>query len=806
MSRSLRTLIVEDSEEDTLLILHALRRGGWEVAHKRVDTAAAMSQALDTQGWDVIIADFSLPQFSGPAALALAVARGSDLPFILISGVVGEEMAVQSMKAGADDYISKNSLARLAPAVDRELQKANERRQARLTDLLHRKREVHLADALHLARVGTWHVDLATDAAVWSDEACRIIGCEGDRGEPAFDELLGRLRAADRDALAALLRHPDTKQFSSDFQMDREDGGPQFVHIRGDVIRDSNQVAIAAAGTIQDRTEQKLAEIAFSDQQARFQTTLSSIGEAVIVTDLESRITFMNRTAEKLTGWTHEEAFEKPLADVFSIVDETTSLIVQSSLERVIPDATVEGLANHMVLVARDGVRRPIEHNAAPILDAQGDNLGVVLVFHDVSKRKLVERELAAAMGAAEAANRSKSEFLANMSHEIRTPMTAILGFTEMLLTRSEDESAKLQCVQTIRRNASHLLELINEILDLSKIEAGQMTVEHIQCDLPVLLSEIASLMRPRAEEKGLAFEITFAGRIPRFIKTDPTRLRQILVNLLGNAMKFTKTGSIAIRVAEEGGGGPRLKLRVDVVDTGIGMTPELLQRLFRPFTQGDESITRKFGGTGLGLTISRRLALLLHGDIEVVSSPDLGSTFTLTIDGGLDSGVERLHDLTEATLPALTGQDVPTDIRLSGRILLVEDGRDNQRLLTAHLIDAGAEVVCVENGLLAVEIAAAQVFDLILMDMQMPVMDGYAATRALRDRGATLPIIALTAYAMAEDRMKCMASGCSDYLTKPVVEEVLLRTVNLHLGSAVAGRGLETASSEGRHEPSPTA
>ena len=385
------------------------------------------------------------------------------------------------------------------------------------------------------------------------------------------------------------------------------------------------------------------------------------------------------------------------------------------------------------------------------------------------------------------------------MSHEIRTPMSAIVGFSERLLRNNQDEAGRNEYIQIIRRNASHLLEIVNEILDLSKIEAEQMTVEEIDCDLPDLLSEIISLLRPRATEKGLGFEIAFDGPIPHFIRTDPLRLRQILVNLLGNAVKFTAAGKIGVRVTDDGAGSDTIRLRVDVTDSGIGISPELLGRVFQPFSQADQSTTRKFGGTGLGLTISRRLAQLIHGDVSVTSELGHGSTFTLIVDGGPSAGAEMLQGLSEATLPRKTAEAAHPVIEIKGRILLVEDGRDNQRLLCMQLRDAGAMVFTAENGQIAVDMAEKQAFDIILMDMQMPVMDGYAATAELRRRGVMTPIIALTAYAMAQDRVKCMDSGCSDYLSKPVDEGALLTSVSRQLerGSARASNDCVAAGSE---------
>ena len=660
--------------------------------------------------------------------------------------------------------------------------------------------------------------------------------------------------------------------------------------------------------SIRDTAGRKRVEAEASESAAPYRAILASIGKAVIVTDAESRVTFMNPIAEKLVGCDQNDALGKPLTDIFNIENvQSSSHTVMSFVASAISEGVVVGLAKPAVLIDPDGGEWPIDGNAAPVLDAAGHLVGAVLVFHDISnrreeeqnleiseiryrrlfeaahdgilildattakvldvnpfmgallgypkehflgkelweigvfkdaemskkamatlqrvgriryedlplehkdgrhipvefvsnvyresrrnviqcnirditERKRLAHDLAQATQDAETANRSKSEFLANMSHEIRTPMGAILGFADMLLHRSPEECAQAGCVEIIQRNALHLLELINEILDLSKVEAGQMKVERVTCDLAALLSEIISIMRPRAAEKGLAFGITFQGSIPHVIQTDSLRLRQILVNLLGNAVKFTQSGRIDLRIADEGAGGSNILLRVDVIDSGIGMTPELLGRLFVPFTQGDASITRKFGGTGLGLTISRQLAKLLNGDVTVISQPGIGSTFTLKVDGGPSAGVERLEGLTEATLPATMDHKADANIRLRGRILLVEDGADNQRLLRMQLGDAGATVSSAPDGRIAVDLATSQPFDLILMDMQMPVMDGYAAAMELRRRGLTTPIIALTAFAMAEDRDKCLAAGCSGYLSKPIDEDKLLTAIREQL------------------------
>ncbi len=388
--------------------------------------------------------------------------------------------------------------------------------------------------------------------------------------------------------------------------------------------------------------------------------------------------------------------------------------------------------------------------------------------------------ELREATARAEAASRAKSEFLANMSHEIRTPMTAILGYTELLQGDVQSESERADHVRTIRRNGEHLLRIINDILDLSKIEAGKMTVESTGCSPARIVAEVAAAMRVRAGGKGIGLDVDYCFPLPEVIQSDPLRVRQILMNLIGNAVKFTEQGRVVVALRAEGVDGRSPSIRIEIADTGIGMTPGQVSALFRPFNQADTSTTRKFGGTGLGLTISKRLAGMLGGDLSVTSRPGHGSVFSVTLPTGALTGVRMIRDVRELQKGAPEAPGIAAGARLAGRILLVEDGPDNQRLISHMLRKAGAEVEVAEHGGLALArwthaLEQGRPFELILMDMQMPVLDGYETTRELRSRGVTVPVVALTAHAMSSDRDRCMSVGCSDFATKPIDRAALL-------------------------------
>ncbi len=471
--------------------------------------------------------------------------------------------------------------------------------------------------------------------------------------------------------------------------------------------------------------------------------------------------------------------------------DEVDALIDPQDIEAV-KEAQAQAIAEHRDLdfefrcIRPDGLTRWLKVKGRANYDAMGTATKISGTILDVTREKFHQKTTEDALQAAQSANDLKSNFLASMSHEIRTPLGAILGFTELLRDPNVTPAEQEEYLKVITRNGETLSQLINDILDLSKVEAGHMNIENIRFSLATAVEEVATLLRNRAEKKGIELAIVFNGPLPTHINSDPIRLKQILFNLVGNALKFTPEGKVSIEVS-----GSHRQIIFDVRDTGIGIKPEQREFLFHPFIQADGSITRRFGGTGLGLSLSRNLASLLGGNVELLESQlGRGSTFRASIENRDENDAQQAEK-TRDSKPQSDQEEQAGNSHESSRealkdveILVVDDSLDNQNLIENILKKRGARMQFADNGLQAIQKVADFAFDVVLMDIQMPVMDGFAATKEIRKNGYQGPIIALTAHAMKDTRADCMQYGCSAFLPKPIDSQKLVATIRQLLPS----------------------
>jgi PAS domain S-box-containing protein len=600
----------------------------------------------------------------------------------------------------------------------------------------------------------------------------------------------------------------------------RNDGSPFWASVTITALKNSEGVVTGFAKVTRDITEKKNTEQELRESEERLRLMIEAVKDyAIFMVDLEGHIVSWNTGAHRLNGYTAEEAIGKPLSIFYT--DEALAAgyprceldavrehghyeeegirkrkdgstywahVILTSLydhegqlrgfAKVTRDITERKRAEQELKSAHSELEQRVEQRTSELLGA------VERLQKEIQERKLVEAELLKAKEAALASSVAKSAFLANMSHEIRTPLGAVLGFSELLLQPDLTEEERSLYLDTLKRNSNVLLTIINDILDLSKVESGTFQVSKATVNLNDFLNETVAVLSLKADEKALEFVVEAEGSVPKSIETDPVRLKQILFNIVGNAIKFTSKGRITLTVKTVTLLRSVPQLAIDVTDTGPGIAPENVKNLFQPFVQVDSSLTRQHGGTGLGLALSRRLAQALGGDVILSESiPGKGSTFTITVEAGQSPKRTLLFQNSKgenvAAAPA-EGEKQTAQVYQLGRtrVLLVEDLPDNRVLICSILKKLGAEVDWAENGCEALEKALRGDYDVILMDLQMPIMDGYEATLELRKRGYGKPIVAVTAHAMNEDRERVMKAGFNAHLTKPLDQHSLLNSL----------------------------
>lgn len=640
--KHINVLIIDDSSADVELIRLEMESAGFEVGCSRVVEGSELAEKLDRGGFDCIICDHKMPGLTSLDVLREVKRRGIDAPFLIVSGVIGEETAVEAMRAGAHDYIMKNNLLRLTPAIERELREAELRREARRS--------------------------------------------------------LERLR----------------------------------------------------------------------ESEHRFRSMAEAAPILIWMCDREFRCTYLNRRWQEFAGRVFTHAVHMYEWDDLVHPDDKDRVVA------VLESSFVErhGYKVEYRLRRYDGEWRTVLDSAVPRDNGMGHVEGYIGSVVDMTDQIHARQE-------AEQANRAKSRFLANMSHEIRTPLGAILGFADLLRDEAMSGDERSHYLDIIMRNGSELLRIIGDILDLSKIEAGKLAVEIGFFRLRELVDEVVSLFELKAREKGLRLHADVGADVPEWVESDRMRLRQVLINIIGNAVKFTSRGDVSITVEPAMSRDRRSMVKFTIDDMGPGISEESRERLFQAFSQVDASTTREYGGTGLGLVLSRHMARALEGDVTLEENPrKVGSRFVVTI-----AARHGQHGIAESAtaregLPSGPGH-AKGALPLSGyRVLLVEDLKDNQILLRNWLERNGARVETAENGREAMWKALSGAYEVVLMDIHMPVLDGYEATQKLRCEGYRTPIIAITAHAMKDERERLLAAGFDRYLTKPVNLGELLETV----------------------------
>ncbi|MBG8552987.1 PAS domain S-box protein [Hymenobacter guriensis] len=517
----------------------------------------------------------------------------------------------------------------------------------------------------------------------------------------------------------------------------------------------------------QDITARKTSEDSLRRREEKYRGIIENMNLGLVEMDLDLRVTYVNQAFCDIAEYSREEFDAQPVMQ-YMLSPTDLALMREKDQRRQEGESETYELA----ITSKSGEVKWLLVSAAPLYDDHRRVHGTIGITLDITPQKRLENHLRAAKEQAEESARAKELFLANMSHEIRTPMNAILGMGQ-LLAKTPLNAEQQNYLRAIATSGENLLVILNDILDLSKIGASQLLIERIGFSVTTLLKQVEKSLHFRAEEKGLSFGVVPDERLPAVLLGDPYRITQVLLNLANNAIKFTEKGAVAITCELLEATAEDVLLRFEVADTGIGIDADYLVDIFKEFSQEDSSVTRKFGGTGLGLSISRRLVTLMGGQIEIDSLKHVGtrSQFTLRLPVGSAADLPQKAFITSATREKLRGQ----------RILLVEDNHFNRQIAKGFLQNAGLEVVEAENGAAAVELARQQVFDAILMDVQMPIMNGLEATSYLRQQlGLVTPIIALTANAIKGEREKCLKAGMNDYLAKPFQEDELLKLLCL--------------------------
>jgi PAS domain S-box-containing protein len=778
---TISVLIVEDNESDAQLDVLALEDAGYHVHWRRVQEATEMRAALEENGWDLILSDHRMPRFDAFDALNVLRESWVDIPLIVVSGAIGEETAVAVMLEGAADFVSKDRLGRLGAVVGVRLSEAENRRRRRIAEDALLESQERFEQAFQNAPIG---IALMALDGRWTRVNRALSAITGYTAEQLLTKRSSEISHPDDIEADVEPRNRLVAGEIGDYKVEKRclsaQGEIVWVSLSVSLVRDPRGEPSYYIYQVEDISERKRADEAARASDARTRAMLESAPDAMVIATQAGAISLVNVQTERMFGHRRDE-----------LIGQQVGLLLPEYLrgehvERVAeffhnPVAGAKGAELELVGRRKDGTEFPVEVILSPMPD--GQSTAVSASIRDITERKLADEELRAARDAALEASRLKSDFVANVSHEIRTPLSGVVGLSELLLGTKLDADQR-QLVEGVCTSADALMGVINDILDFSKIEAGKLELDIDDFSPRKLVKDVCTIVAGAAEDKGINLTVAVDRIVPCVVRTDGNRWRQVLANLVKNAIKFTPAGEVAVCVSTTLAQDAVPQLRAEIRDTGIGIAPEDLERLFESFAQAGPSTTRQYGGTGLGLAISRRLVDLMGGEIGVNSALGRGSTFWFTVPlqpAALDAdGDQSDHSLDAPGLGVEVGS--PRHQALSAlhagngycarpRVLVAEDNEVNQLVAVRLLEKCGYCVDVAENGREAVRMSRQSAYTAIFMDCQMPKLDGYSAAGEIRRReGAErhTPIIALTAHTMKGDRDKCLASGMDDYVAKP--------------------------------------
>lgn len=761
MDHTINILHLEDDLNDSLFIKLWLNKENLDFNYFLADNETDFRNHLLSQKIDIILSDYNLPDYSGADALLLIKDLYPHIPFVFVSGTMGEEAAIQSLLNGATDYVLKNRLERLGSAIKRALRESLlQKEYKKAIDTLRQKEEQYriLIEGMN---EGLMLTDINNIILFVNQQACNITGYTSDEliGLDSFDLLFSSVSDQEKQKKNKL-RVQGVKDIC-EIEIQRNDDSKVWIRFSASPVFNESKQVTGSIGVFENINDRKKAE----EDIRKLTLAVEQSPDSIIITDTEGVIEYANPTTVALTGFTAEELYGKKTS-IFSSGDK--SEINYEELWETIKSGQIWN--GEFLNQKKNGELYWESATISPICNQNGLITNFLAIKEDITDRKNLTRELILAKEKAEESDRLKSAFLANISHEIRTPMNGILGFSELLKNPQLLPEAKNRYIQIIEQSGNRMLSIITDIVDISKIESGQMNLESNKINVNHLLSELAVLFTPEAQAKEL--RLSFTTALPNeksFIQTDRNKLTQVLTNLIKNSLKFTKEGSInfGYELVDD-------YLEFYVKDTGVGIPADQTEIIFEQFRQGSISLTRAYEGAGLGLSISKAFVEMLGGTIWVETKLGQGSVFYFRIPYNKQS--QKPVHFEEGK------ESTPTSNVIT--ILIAEDDVNSLMFLRTLLELDGLKILEAANGQEAVEaVKDHPEISLVLIDMKMPIMNGFEATRLIKQIRPKLPVIAQTAYAFAKDQDEALQAGCDDYISKPIKKQALMDKIHKLLG-----------------------